>query len=597
MFDDVFLNGFVKTALVPIQDLSWLDIDEEEYHNYERLPDYKKFLNCKDQLKELWDHKPAFRGPTEFTLTPAHAKEALPDADKKHKASVNEEDVQDLLKRVRFAVAEGKIGSELVEFIHQNFDTTTIDASVTGLKKIAQEYGLLGFAYVDPVLYDCQKSKESNLRKDFPEVSLKREKCASCKYNSNNTCLKFELPLVENLSFDTVLINKLSHKLQSFGFDFVDDISLKPSERIRKIFLSKHHSKSSTLTSFPKHDVTQIDIGQKEIDQFTQESTKEAQEKLSALNTPESCQIVQDIVGFLKNCFEQKIYSKEAVQALESKFTVHDLKLAEQPIRELFRKQNKKNQLKDLLHEQKIPSSGAQEATVHSLNVSSKLSEADRLKSVSIVAKIKQALQEGIELELIRTKIASLVPEFLVPILLKQALLEVSGKDEKSFEQFKNLEAQDYKFSKSDLIVVKIKQALSKGVKIESIKTKIATLVPGSLVSPLLKKAFLEVSSIDTKSFEYCKKLGTQGYKVNKDATIQGKSDCSGCLFNCKVYCTKLGRKFLGKDFNSKASGEIDKTAEEIKQFFNGSKIAIEMSPKTELFQGEIEDLNEFTIP
>lgn len=171
MFDDTFLGHFVKQSSVPIQDLSWLDVDEEDYRANERLPDNKKTLNSKDQLRDLWDHK-VYRGPQQFSLIPNAEKQSEMSSKK-----ANADDIKDLLRRVRLAMAEGKVGPDLVRFIRANFDRGTIVNSAEGLKKIAREYGLLGFAYTDPILYNCEKSKESALRKTFPEFALKRAKC------------------------------------------------------------------------------------------------------------------------------------------------------------------------------------------------------------------------------------------------------------------------------------------------------------------------------------------------------------------------------------------------------------------------------------
>jgi len=608
MFDDVFLNSFIKTALVPIQDLSWLDIDEEEYQANEPLPDNKKKLNCKDQLKNLWDHHQNFRGPTEFTLTPAHAKEALP-VSETHKASVLKNDVSNLLKKVRLAISEGKIGKELVEFIQHNFSSDVVTASTQELKSLSQEYGLLGFAYIDPIVYDCQKLKESSLRKNFPEVTLKRDKCASCKFNSNDLCLKFELPLVTNISFNEDLVKKLSKKLETLGYVFKTDATLKPSEQIRKIFLTKQLEKTKALTVFPKHDVAKIIVGDQAIKKFVTESTRESVEQIHDSSTKEkylrslvkklgkqlksigynfeagaklapneqireafqdkeprqgvvstkqdavqltandqqvdrvisSVSSVEDISQFIKQSFEQGISKKEVADRLKDHFTFEDLKLAEQQIRNLF----------------KTLSSDRKKVAVIS----------EDLDADPIVSKIVQSLNSGARISAIKSKVATMVPQTQVLPLLKRAFIS------------------------------KIKSSLKQGVSINKIKLDFENLASGSEIISLLKEGFTAAPIIHTQVFEYCKKLGAQGYKLSKSANLQSKDSCTDCLFNCKVYCTKLGRKFSNQAFKIKDAIAPDATAQEVTSFFDNSGISLKMSPEIKPTNTEIEGLNEFTIP
>lgn len=618
MFDDTFLNNFVKTAAVPIQDLSWLDIDEEEYRRNERLPNNKKTLNSKDQLRELWDHK-VYRGPSQFSL--------IPNADRKppltKDAGVNEEDVKDLLRRTRLAMAQGKTGIEVSNFIRQNFDKHTIQASLGGLQEISKEHGLLGFAYVDPGVFNCQKTKVSTLKQTFPEFALKRAKCDDCSFNSNQTCLKFELPLKERIAFSTEIADKFSKKVGSLGFEFVDDTSLSPSERIRKIFLTKKEKTSQRLSSFPQNRIAQVNINASDVDRLLEEREKQAQTEVNRLKSAEESALVGEVVGFLKTCFIHGIYGENAVSSLRKRFATENLKLAEKEVRSLFKEQGLFggvyitlgalggcDNVAKILKEANSTTRFLEKMPRCSSCVHAKDERCLKLDLVFLDKDIPindetfnyfvEAIshKKQIPKETILSKVGHIRDKRLR--FKKLCLLEAEPEIRLGGQQA-SLHALGQTSIDSDLernarTVQRIKQALESGISLKAIRTKVETIVPGSLIPSLMKRAFSEIGIISAKSFEYCQKLGSQGFSLSKTASVSQKSSCADCLFNSKVYCTKLGRKFVGANFKIAKTGTTDSTASEIKEFFKNSKVTIKVDPKPEAFEGEIEGLNEFTI-
>jgi len=618
MLDDTFLKSFVKTADVPIQDLSWLDIDEEEYRKHERLPDNKKTLNSKDQLRSLWDHK-LFKGPAQFNFIPNVEQKPVLSSTQE----VTQEAIANLIQRVRLAMAQGIFGAKLSSFIRENFDQRTIQASTRDLSDLSKEHGLLGFIYIDPSLYNCQDSKISTSEYPFVRFVLKRNKCSSCTFNSKETCLKFEKPLVLKVSFDESLVKEVKQSVASHGFIFDEDSSLSPSEQIRRIFLTKREQKSENLSTHLQEHALEAEVDISKADEILNLASIKAQEKIKLNEIEKNASAINSIVKFLKTCFIKQVYGKKAVNLLQQKFTVDNLRLAETEIRSLFKEQGlfggvyitlgsfeNCDEIASILKKSNATARFMQKENVCESCVHASEDKCLKLdltfldKDIPVNAEIfnyfveQIASQKKISKQNILDKIGNLKNK---RDRLKQLFLLSFNQSKESEKQEASLYTLSASNNKSDIeqnkrLIEGIKISLKKGVKIESIHHKLESLCPGTKIAFLFKAAFLESDLINTNAFRYCQKLGSQGYKINKDARLEPKSACKDCLFNSKVYCTKLGRKFVAQEFKKSLESNVTQDSEEIKNFFQGSKISVKLSERPKTFKGEIEGLNEFTI-
>lgn len=624
MFDDHFMRGFVKTSAVPIQDLSWLAVDEDEYRANERLPDNEKALNVKDQLRVLWDHH-VHRGPGAFNLVPNLEKPPVGIEILKE----GSEDLDDLEKKVKIAMMNGVTGEALVELIRTKFARDTIEASKEILEKLAFEQGVLGFAYIDPNLLDCQKATKFGNSFKLPEFVKKRTKCADCTFISKDICLKFELPVVEEIQFSSSLVAKLKKKLDVRGFKYEDDSTLEPKQRLQLIFLSRYLSEAKHSNHYTAPRKEKILVSDAEIKQFLAEGSLKAEEHTEQIALEKISKAKFQVLSFLRRSLIAGQHIENIIPTLRHKYTQGTLRLAREEIKELVKAHGFFGNLYvtlDTFH--KCADLSEHLKKTHSL--------AQYLKKSSKCFSCTSN-QESKCLELGLTLVENPEDIKVDKILFTSYLTELANRGKISYEAAKELlDPEDWEESLKKLLKSKSLQqplrggyvaeehivgqessglekfqkdqkhqsvllantffALEKGVSLKAIRDKLSTLVPLNIGSYLLERALKEATVIDTESFKYCRKIGGEGFVLNKTAQLLSKDACTDCIFNSKVHCTKIGSKFKDSTFKIKKETTSDTTAQEYKEFYEGSKITIKMAEKHLPLEGEIEGLNEFTI-
>jgi len=624
MFDDRFLESFVKTSAVPIQDLSWLDIDEDEYAANERLPDNRKTLNIKDQLRILWDHH-IDRGPGRFNLIPNVEKPPTGT----ELAKESSEDLADLEKRVKTAMMHGITGPALVKFIKAKFARDTIEASSEILEKLALEQGVLGFAYVDPDLLDCQKATKFGSSFKVPEFVKASEKCVDCKFASEKTCLKLEMPIVSELQYTPELVGKLKKKLEAHGFSFEDDSTLEPKKRLQLIFLSRYIPAVERSNHYVAPRKERIEVSEEEITQFLAESTLKAEKNAKQLALEKIGKAKFQVLSFLRRSLIAGQHIDDIIPALKRKYAQDTLKLAKEEIRALVKAHgffgnlyvtldtfSKCASLAEFL---KKSGSLARYLVKNAKCAHCTSNQEERCLELGLPLvenfeeiKIDQPLVNSYVNELMnRGKISQEVAEDLLdstnwPESLKKLLKSKSlqqplrgghvVQEHILAQNSSGLSKHEQDQETQKFLLTSTKTALEEGVGIRALQNKLSTLVPSNVGSYILERALKEAALISADSFKYCQKLGNEGFELNKQAHLLIKEACGDCIFNSKVYCTKIGNRFKNRNFEVKKEAVVDTTADELKEFYQGSKVSVKMATKRKALEGEIEGLNEFTI-
>jgi hypothetical protein len=109
-----------------------------------------------------------------------------------------------LAKWVRQKMAEGSAGNELDTLLSSRFSTTTLDTYKDRVASLRNEHeGLSGHAYVDVGAYEtegvegCDKGALIHRTNTLP-AALQVKKCATCVFNVEGTCQKYNKPLISS---------------------------------------------------------------------------------------------------------------------------------------------------------------------------------------------------------------------------------------------------------------------------------------------------------------------------------------------------------------------------------------------------------------
>lgn len=236
------ITDFLKEGSV--NDLDWLNVNEEEYRNLDKLP--KQNLDIAPDLQAMWAHEDK---PAVAYLVPnsgAPIPRTMADLSDAHGPVSKEAAAEQVVKVARYALMQS---SDLTKFKHaltSRFDSDTIQASRDVLAMVLRERGLLGRYYVAATDFPgCSQSSQSakvlafvrRFSNDTKFVQAK-DQCAGCVHNSGNTCGVFQKQIVLEIPYTPALAEKIEQAQAAKG-KLIEASSLLPRERIKAAHLAQ----------------------------------------------------------------------------------------------------------------------------------------------------------------------------------------------------------------------------------------------------------------------------------------------------------------------------------------------------------------------
>lgn len=551
------LTNFLKESARPVQDLTWLDIDEDDYNELQRLPDWQKTIDCVPELQRLWDHKVT----SNFHL---EKKQAIKDK------SFSKE-VESFVKRKMMLGFQGK---KLAEVLKSTLKPHVIQRNRKILEKVAEEHGLLGNVYIDPNAFESCNLGAKLLQKVSRELFvLKKKACFDCRFGTSGNCSKFGGKLVDSVEYTEEMFREYAKKLEGLGrvnkkvasdiYKNGDDFK----EKIRSLFLhlGKPVRRETGVVDQAYHRREPIPIEKagetmEKIEKMNKEAVKKVKrkEKVKALRELRSFLLNEVVKGKRGRALKESMIKKFGNGKIKElgddlRKLIKDRPLLETCFVEAFRRQEKKSK--------KIRRGG--------IKVANKWGLKD-LEDFKEKAKIALKKKVGIE-------------------NLYKRLETFLGKPE-------------------------VKRIINAAV--EDLGTISANTIKDCRES---KTFFPRVALIPEKKCETCicnngltcKSLGNQfllnGYKVAADRIsdcrghikltklnskmilVAGKK-CNGCIHNRKTKCGKLGVSFDNEQFNEykiDISDEMDKAKEVQDYFENLKELDVEVGEKREVIKDE----------
>jgi len=234
------ITDFLKEGSV--NDLDWLDVNEEQYRSLDKLP--KQNLDIAPDLQSLWSHEDR---PAQAYLVPnagAPIPRTMGDLSEAHGRISKEAAVEQLVKVARYALMQSPDLAKFKQALTSRFDSDLIRASRDVLATVLKERGLLGRFYIAaedfPGCYQSSKKVIAFARRFSNDAKFvqAKDQCAGCVHNSGNTCGVFQKQIVLEVPYTPALAEKIEQAQASKG-KLIQASSLLPRERIKAAHLAE----------------------------------------------------------------------------------------------------------------------------------------------------------------------------------------------------------------------------------------------------------------------------------------------------------------------------------------------------------------------
>jgi hypothetical protein len=235
------LSSFLKDGS-GVVNLDWLDVDEQEYRDQERLP--QQNLQIGPDLAALWSHEDK---PSIAYLEPnqSDAPRTMGDLSQAHgplRAAP-----EDIVRALRYAMMQTTDAGRIRDALIQRFDSESLRAASSVVAEHLGERGLLGRLYVDAEDFPtCQSGKGLVLaHKHTGEALFVKAKvaCGDCIHaktspNGGTNCAQFHKQIVLEIPYTPELADKVEGLQRAKGRMVIQASEGNPRDRIRLALLA-----------------------------------------------------------------------------------------------------------------------------------------------------------------------------------------------------------------------------------------------------------------------------------------------------------------------------------------------------------------------
>jgi hypothetical protein len=198
------IGGFLDEQ--PLSNLDYLDVDIEEYRQYEEaLPTQN--LDSIPELQEQWKD---LSDAEAFALSPENRAPAQPTtpfwSERPSMALTEEEAIALVSAFAQKQIQAGRTASSVVQNLKKSFHPDALRYARAALKQVLSQRGLLGQVYVDSRLFtSCDQGGVSQSltleNKQAPYVLAKAD-CVQCVHNQEGRCGMFSKALTFDVQYD-----------------------------------------------------------------------------------------------------------------------------------------------------------------------------------------------------------------------------------------------------------------------------------------------------------------------------------------------------------------------------------------------------------
>ena len=236
----------------PLANLDWLEVDEEEYRLFEKLP--KQNLNSIPELEDQWRHR---HEESSFRLSPDNvpvkslgfwSQQDLP-------SLTSEEDKATIVSLYRSMLEQGMDIKQANHRLKLQVDSDTLQDLQPRLRDVTvKEAGLLGPVYVDASLHPRCDQGEVRVAKSQTvpaQVVLAKSNCHGCIHNMQGRCAVFKKELV--LDVEDILFENLleTYAPKMVGKDLEKFASLSPRKRLQAAMLAPYMKEEAPISHKP----------------------------------------------------------------------------------------------------------------------------------------------------------------------------------------------------------------------------------------------------------------------------------------------------------------------------------------------------------
>jgi hypothetical protein len=308
-----------------IVDHSWLAVDTASYDNY---PSDNNSVRIVPKLHDLWDHSPAQTGINlipNATVKPLGVRSSEEDA----------RQVTQVIREAKKAVMSGLKGKALSQYLRARFSSKHLEQAAEGLKKVAEEIGLLGNVYIDASAFNSYQEAEKFLSQHrtrlAQDILLNSESMGP--HVVSMLASTFHKNVVNEIEYNDKLFSKYKNHLISTG-RIASDIVIDSKESLRKAFLAEKLAVPSVSVTIPESVLTEKEIN-KGLDRMAADRSFEDAELVDSLNLSK----ITPIASFIQQNISKGKTASAVKEMLRSKFLLGDIKVASEAIAVILSKE------------------------------------------------------------------------------------------------------------------------------------------------------------------------------------------------------------------------------------------------------------------
>lgn len=339
------LTNFLKEGSVV--DLGWLDVDEKEYRELDRLP--KQNYDFAPDLEHIWSHSDQ---PLSIVPNKDSGPKTVGELSQVHGKSASDEVIQQVIKTARLALMQSMSLDGFRNALVTRFDSDTLREAKTVLAQVLGERGLLGRYYVDAVDFPgCHRAKKEVVAfaKRYASTAqfvVANDRCSGCMHNSGNTCAVFQKNLVLEVPYSQALAEAIERSQAAKGKE-VQASDSDPKSRIKAAYLAGDvrvvdKTASPKPTVDPVHAIRPVtEVPKVHLPVLASKSRSLAQDELSwdpgRSISGHANRKAFDIVAFLRREMLKGYGEKALLSNLKLSFSVDDLRMTREAWEPVFR--------------------------------------------------------------------------------------------------------------------------------------------------------------------------------------------------------------------------------------------------------------------
>lgn len=446
------------------------------------------------------------------------------------------EEIREVIAAAKRELMMGRSMDHVEKTVLANAKPAVRHVASAEIAKLSSELGLLGSVYIEPAAFSSCEDGAKILRNNrIASYAKKMADCSGCSQNQGGFCRMYKKALVKEVPFDAKTLNHYQEHLVASG-KIEEGHKIASKKDLQDAFMSTG-SKRAEATSVVFHDESK--------------RTQKKEAKLDPVVSKEARDIANDLSKRLSAGMEPALFKEYVTTRYASAFKTHAnviKKYADlvgsvgkvfveiepftniEDARKFFAKHAP--QVKYALADSRRTYTSLDEKTLGKTIISS-LSE---IPTSEWEKNLKRAGKAYDTVELAANPVGVTKKAFLDVKQVKKTANETFG-----MERELDLNAHDPKYA-TEVVNTKsqIEASLRMGTPIKAIfkhndrvsSTSISKVVQSYLETTSVVQASLFATPCDAP------------FKINTNAKIAAKKDCSACPYNKGVLCTKLGRNF-----------------------------------------------------